>query len=71
VATFERLRSPGRRRSLVLVSWAEHYFLARRGVEAGLGDVIVDTLLRSSANALVATGVCYWAGVVMRGLSGL
>jgi hypothetical protein len=57
--------------SLILVSWAEHYLLARRGVEAGLGDVIVDTLLRSSANALVATGVCYWAGVVMRGLSGL
>jgi len=57
--------------SLVLVSWAEHYLLARRGLKAGLSDVIVDTLLRSSTNALVATGVCYWAGVIMRSLSGL
>jgi hypothetical protein len=57
--------------SLILVSWAEHYALARRGVEAGLGDVVRDTLVRSSGNALVATGVCYWAGVVMRSLSGL
>ena len=57
--------------SLLLISWAEHYLLARRGVEAGLGDEISDTLLRSSANALLATGVCYWAGVLMRMLSGL
>ena len=57
--------------SLLLLSWAEHYLLARRGDEAGLGDEIADTLLRSSANALIATGVCYWSGVLIRSVSGL
>ena len=57
--------------SLLLCSWAEHYLLARRGVDAGLSEEITDTLLRSSANAVIATGVCYWSGVLMRSLSGL
>ena len=57
--------------SLALASWREHYFLARRGVDLGLRDAIGDTLLKSSANAFVATGVCYWSGALIRGLSGL
>jgi hypothetical protein len=57
--------------SLLLVSWAEHYLLARRGVEAGLGNEVTDALLRSTANALIATGLCYWSGVLIRSLSGL
>jgi hypothetical protein len=57
--------------SLALVSWAEHHILARRGVEQGFGDLVTETLLRSSANALLATGACYWSGVLMRSLSGL
>ena len=57
--------------SLVLVSWAEHHLLARKGVEMGFGDEVADALLRSSANALIATGVCYWLGVLIRSVSGL
>ena len=57
--------------SLVLISWAEHYLLVRRANETGFGDIVGDTLLRSSTNALVATGACYWAGVILRSLSGL
>jgi len=57
--------------SLMLVSWARHNLFARRAVEVGLGDVINQTLLHSTANALAVTGMCYWAGVAIRNLSGL
>jgi hypothetical protein len=57
--------------SLMLVSCAKHYYFARKAVEVGLGDVINRTLLISTANALAATGSCYWAGVIVRNLSGL
>lgn len=57
--------------SLVTISWAENYLIARRAGELGFGAEITDTLLRSSANALIATGACYWSGVLLRTLSGL
>src|SRR5262245_3573900 len=57
--------------SLLLISWAEHHLLAREGTEMGLGDQVTNALLRSSANALIATGVCYWSGVLIRTVSGL
>jgi hypothetical protein len=57
--------------ALALISWHERYTLARRGAALGLDDAVTDALLRSSANALIATGACYWAGVLLRSLSGL
>ena len=57
--------------SLVTLSWAENYLLARRAGELGFDTEIIDTLLRSSANALIATGACYWSGILLRTLSGL
>ena len=54
---------------LALVSWARHYVLIRRGVGAGLDDPVREALLRSSFNALVATGACYWVGVGVRSVS--
>src|SRR5262245_7152290 len=47
---------------LLLVSWARHYVLIRRGVEAGLDDAVRGILVRSTTHALVATGACYWSG---------
>ena len=57
--------------ALASLSWAEHYLLIRRGIEAGLNTEIDDTLLRSFFNAVVATGACYWFGVTVRMVSGL
>jgi len=54
---------------LASVSWARHYALIRRGVEAGLDESVWETLLRSSFNALAATGACYWSGVAIRAAS--
>ena len=54
---------------LLLVSWARHYVLIRRGLEAGLDDSVRDVLVRSTSHALVATGACYWAGVAVRTMS--
>lgn len=54
---------------LMSASWAKHYLLIRRGVEVGLDDVVGDALLRSSFNALVVTGACYWIGVAIRSAS--
>jgi hypothetical protein len=51
---------------LMAVSWARHYVLIRRGAEAGLDDPVHEALLRSSFNALIATGACYWVGVAVR-----
>ena len=56
---------------LISVSWAKNYVLVRRGVEAGLDDPVREALLRSSINALIATGACYWIGVVVRSASSL
>jgi hypothetical protein len=53
--------------ALASVSWAQRYLLIRRGVEAGLDDLVLDTLIRSLFNSLVATGGCYWFGVALRG----
>lgn len=55
--------------ALASVSWARHYVLIRRGLEAGLDHAVGDALLRSSLNALVATGGCYWIGVALRAAS--
>jgi|GEM_PF-6806284 len=57
--------------SLLLLSWAEHYLLARRTAEIGFAEVVQGALLRSSINALASTGACYWSGVAIRHLSGL
>ena len=54
---------------LMSVTMARHYVLIRRGVEAGLEDPVRDALVRSSFNALVATGGCYWIGVAVRSAS--
>lgn len=54
---------------LMAASWAKHYVLIRRGVDAGLDDPVRDVLLRSSFNALIASGACYWVGVVVRSAS--
>lgn len=54
---------------LAAVSWARHYVLIRRGIEAGLDDPVRDALLRSSFNALIASGACYWVGVAVRSAS--
>ena len=54
---------------LISVSWARHYVLVRRGVEEGLEDPVREALLRSSFNALIATGACYWIGVAIRSAS--
>ena len=54
---------------LASVSWARHYALIRRGVEAGLDESVWETLLRSSFNTLAATGACYWSGVAIRAAS--
>jgi hypothetical protein len=54
---------------LLVVSWARHYVLIRRGLEAGLDDSVRDVLVRSSLHALVATGACYWSGVAVRAMS--
>lgn len=50
---------------LMAVSWAKHYVLIRRGVDSGFDDPVREALLRSSVNALVATGACYWIGVLV------
>jgi hypothetical protein len=54
---------------LASVSWARHYVLIRRGVDAGLDDPLREALLRSSFNAFIATGACYWVGVAVRSAS--
>ena len=57
--------------ALTSVSWGRHYLLVQRGLEAGLDDVVAETLLKSVINALIETGGCYWAGSALRALSGL
>ena len=57
--------------ALVATSWSRHFALVRRGVDAGLDDLVQDTLLRSTANALVATGAVYWFASLVRTASGL
>ena len=57
--------------ALASTSWAQRYLLIRRGFDAGLDDDMLETLLRSSINALMATGGCYWMGVLVRLASGL
>ena len=54
---------------LMAASWARHHVLIRRGVDAGVDDSVREALLRSSFNALVATGACYWTGVAVRSAS--
>ena len=54
---------------LMSASWTKHYVLIRRGVEAGLDDAVGEALLRSSFNALVVTGGCYWIGIAVRSAS--
>jgi hypothetical protein len=51
---------------LMSVSFARHYVLLRRGVDAGFEESVGEALLRSCFNALVATGACYWSGVAIR-----
>jgi hypothetical protein len=53
------------------ISWGHHYLLIRRGLDDGMGDAVSATLTSSMFNAVVATGGCYWAGVVVRMMSGL
>jgi hypothetical protein len=53
------------------ISWGHHYLLIRRGLDDGMGDAVSATLTSSMLNAVVATGGCYWAGVLVRMASGL
>ncbi len=52
--------------SLATLSWAQHFGLVRRGAEAGMEGEVGEVLMRSLANAVIATGGCYWFGVFMR-----
>jgi hypothetical protein len=53
------------------ISWGHHYLLIRRGLDDGMGDAVSATLTTSMFNAVMATGGCYWAGVLVRMMSGL
>jgi hypothetical protein len=52
--------------ALASLSYAEHYQLYRRGQELGLTDVLRGTVVRSFANALIASGGAYLGGVLLR-----
>jgi hypothetical protein len=52
--------------ALASLSYAEHYQLYRRGQELGLTEVLRGTVMRSFANALVASGGAYLGGVLLR-----
>ncbi|MEL6421638.1 MAG: hypothetical protein AAFQ42_04275 [Pseudomonadota bacterium] len=52
--------------ALTMLSYAEHAHLYRRAHDAGLSDAAWSTLLRSGWNGLVAAGVGYGGGVVLR-----
>jgi hypothetical protein len=52
--------------ALASLSYAEHYQLYRRGQELGLTEVLRATVMRSFANALIASGGAYAAGLLLR-----
>lgn len=52
--------------ALASLSYAEHYQLYRRGQEMGLTEVLRGTVVRSFANALIASGGAYAAGLLLR-----
>jgi hypothetical protein len=52
--------------ALASLSYAEHYQLYRRGQELGLTEVLRATVMRSFANALIASGGAYAAGILLR-----
>ena len=52
--------------ALASLSYAEHYQLYRRGQELGLTEVLRATVMRSFANALIASGGAYVAGLLLR-----
>jgi apolipoprotein N-acyltransferase len=57
--------------ALSSISWAQHYLLIRRGLDDGFGDAVSVTLTGSLFNAFVATGGCYWLGVILSNFGGL
>ena len=52
--------------ALASLSYAEHYQLYRRGQELGVTEVLRGTVVRSFANALIASGGAYAAGLLLR-----
>ena len=52
--------------ALASFSYSEHQHLYRRGQELGLTDALRATVVRSFANAVVATGGAYAAGALLR-----
>ncbi len=52
--------------ALMSLSYAEHHGLYRKGQELGLTDVMEWTLLRSAFNAVVAAGMGYAGGWILR-----
>jgi hypothetical protein len=57
---------PASAAGLVSLSWADHYLLYWRGSDLGLIDDIQDTFVRSTFNAVVATGAAYCLGLAVR-----
>ena len=51
---------------LASFSYSEHQPLYRRGQEFGLTEALRGTVVRSFANALIAAGGAYAAGVLLR-----
>ena len=52
--------------ALASFSYSEHQPLYRRGQELGLTEVLRATVVRSFANALIASGGAYVAGLLLR-----
>lgn len=57
--------------ALVSLTYARQFVLVQRGLDGGLDEIVQDALLRTSFNALIATGGCFGFGYVLRVASGL
>jgi hypothetical protein len=52
--------------ALASFSYSEHQQIYRRGNEAGLSDALRGNVVRSFANALMASGGAYGCGALLR-----
>jgi hypothetical protein len=52
--------------ALASLSYAEHYFLHRRGASLGLSSLMDTTLMRSVFNAFCASAAGYTFGAIVR-----
>ena len=51
---------------LASLSYAENHLLIRRGQDEGFADAVSSTMLKSFANALMATGAAFAFGLLLR-----